>query len=246
MSGEKTFKKTFEKWLTVNNCFAIVRLHTVTQTTKMRTKVLLGLAVLAAGVATSMAQSNVYSLNIVGYVTYTNPVGYRIVANPLNTTNNDVSNLFKSPPALLTIFKRNSAGTGYDSSTFDPDIPGWSAPLAVDPGTGIWIANPGPGSYVNTFVGEVVLDSTNAVPAGYSLKSSVIPQAGGIETVLLYPRGNLDTIFFFNGAGYDSSTYDPDVPGWAPSEPNVAVGQGFWIFNNGTAKNWVRHFTVGP
>src|SRR6185369_1568068 len=113
----------------------------------MRTKLLLGLAVLAAGVATSMAQSNVYSLNIVGYVTYTNPTGYRIVGNPLNATNNDVSTLFQNPPALLTIFKRNSSGTGYDSSTFDPDIPGWSAPLVVDPGTGVWIANPGPGNY---------------------------------------------------------------------------------------------------
>jgi len=149
-------------------------------------------------------------------------------------------------PRLLTIFKRNSAGTGYESSTYDPDIPGWSTPMVVDPGTGIWIANPGPGNYVNTFVGEVKLSSTNAVPAGYSLKSSVIPQQGGIETALLYPRGDLDTIFFFNGVGYDSFTYDPDVPGWSPSEPAPKVGQGFWVFNNVTAKNWVRNFSVGP
>jgi len=212
----------------------------------MRTKTLLCLAALTAGVATSMAQSNVYSLNIVGYVTKTNPIGYRLVANPLNATNNDVSSIFQNPPALLTIFKRNSSGTGYDSSTYDPDIPGWSQPMLVPPGSGVWIANPGPGVYVNTFVGEVQLNSTNAVPAGYSLKSSVIPQSGGIETALLYPRGDLDTIFFFNGVGYDSFTYDPDVPGWSPSEPAPAVGQGFWVFNNGATKNWVRNFAVGP
>jgi hypothetical protein len=212
----------------------------------MRIKTLLCLAALTAGVATTMAQSNVYSLNIVGYVTVTNVVGTRLIANPLNTTNNDVSNLFQNPPALLTIFKRNAPGTGYDSSTFDPDIPGWSAPLVVDPGDGIWISNPGPGSYVNTFVGEVKLNSTNAVPSNYSLKSSVIPQAGKIETDLLYPRGNLDTIFTFNGVGYDSYTYDPDIPGWSPTEPTINVAQGFWIFNNGAAKNWIRNFSVGP
>jgi hypothetical protein len=212
----------------------------------MRIKTLLCLAALAGGVATTMAQSNVYSLNIVGYVTYTNPTGSRIVANPLNATNNDVSAIFQNPPALLTIFKRNSSGTGFDQSTYDPDIPGWSAPLVVDPGTGVWIANPGPGNYVNTFVGEVKLNSTNAIPAGYSLKSSVIPQKGGIQTALLYPTGDLDTIFIFNGVGYDQFTFDPDVPGWNPSEPQPNVGQGFWVFNNGAAKNWIRNFSVGP
>ena len=69
-------------------------------------------------------------------------------------------------------------------------------------------------------------------------KELVIPQAGGIETVLLYPRGDLDTIFIFNGAGYDSSTYDRTC--LTQSRPNIAVGQGFWIFNNGATKNWIR------
>ena len=49
----------------------------------MRTKLLAAAALLAAGVATSMAQSNVYSLNIVGYVNV--PVAGTLTAmsNPL-------------------------------------------------------------------------------------------------------------------------------------------------------------------
>ena len=51
----------------------------------MRTKaLLLGAAVGAIGLATSMAQ--VYSVNIVGYVNTTIPTGFSIICNPLNAT----------------------------------------------------------------------------------------------------------------------------------------------------------------
>jgi hypothetical protein len=54
----------------------------------MRTKTtLLCAAALAAGVVGSMAQSNVYSLNIVGYVNVVIPTGFGLVANPLNVDN---------------------------------------------------------------------------------------------------------------------------------------------------------------
>jgi hypothetical protein len=193
-----------------------------------------------------MAQSNVYSLNIVGYVNYTQPASsYRIGANPLSQTNNDVQYLFPTAAnyPYLTISKRNSAGTGYDESTYDPDVPGWTAPLDIAPGHGIWIATPAGTTFTNTYVGEVVQNSTNAIPAGYSLKSSIIPQAAPIQATLLYPAGDYDKIYQWNGIGYDEFTYDPDVPGWTPSEPAPAVATGFWIYNNGSAKNWIRNFT---
>jgi hypothetical protein len=51
----------------------------------MRTKVLLSLAVLAAGAATSMAQ-NVYSLNIVGYANVPAASGYAFQTAPFRVT----------------------------------------------------------------------------------------------------------------------------------------------------------------
>src|SRR6266436_7556560 len=154
----------------------------------MRTKTLLCLAALTAGVATSMAQSNVYSLNIVGYVTYTQAANkFNIMANPLNTTNNDVSKVFTSAASYpgLTVYKRN-AGGGYDQSTFDPDLLAWTAPLDMSPGTGVWLSTPAGTPFTNTFVGEVLLNSSNPIPAGYSIRSSVVPQSGGVTTTLLY------------------------------------------------------------
>ena len=220
----------------------------------MRTKtLLLTAAVVTASLATSMAQStNVYSANIVGYVNYINAPGYRLIANPLNSTNNTVANIFASPPDYLSVFKRDATGTGFISSQYDPDIPGWSNPsLALAPGEGAFIYNPLGGNYTNTYVGEVVLDSTNNIAAGYQIRGSVVPQAGGLETTLLYPVAstNGNTIVYrYNGSSYTTYTYDIDGPNWSSPnfEPSINVGEGFWINNGAGAKQWIRHFSVGP
>jgi hypothetical protein len=219
---------------------------------QMRTKTLLLTAAISAVALTgAVAQStNVYSANIVGYVNYVNPPGYRMIANPLNSTNNSVANIFANPPDYLSVFKRNAAGTGFDGATYDPDIPGWSNPtLTLSPGEGGFIFVPGAVNYTNTFVGEVVLNSTNGVPSGYSIRGSVVPQSGGIQTVLSFPVSlsdtNSTTIFRYNGTSYNASTWDPiDTFGWTAGEPSINVGEGFWIFNANAPKSWVRNFTV--
>jgi hypothetical protein len=66
----------------------------------MRTKTLVCAAALAAGLATSaLAQSNVYSLNVVGYYNVTVPANtFVLVGNQLNTTNNTLPGIIPAPP----------------------------------------------------------------------------------------------------------------------------------------------------
>jgi hypothetical protein len=207
----------------------------------MRIRTLLCLAALTAGVATTMAQSNVYSLNIVGYVTKTNSPGYQIISNPLNATNNSLSSLYPNAPDFTTVYRFQ--GGAYVQSTFDPDQPGWTANFTFNPGEGYFM-NVG-SQYVVTYVGEVVLNSTNPIPSGYSMRASALPQAGRLTADLLYPPNDFDTAYRFVNNAYVQFTYDPDAPGWTPSDPNIAVGEGFFL-NTGTAKNWIRNFSVGP
>src|SRR5580704_8349750 len=71
----------------------------------MRTKtLLLTAALVAAGVASSMAQSNVYSLNIVGYVNIPVTKGkLYMLNNPFDTgTGNNISNVLVQPYVNLT------------------------------------------------------------------------------------------------------------------------------------------------
>jgi len=205
----------------------------------MRIKTLLCLAALTAGVATSMAQSNVYSLNIVGYVTVTNSPGLKIISNPLNSTNNTITSLFSDAPALTKIFR--FVGGAYVTSVNDPDD-GWNNVFALNPGEGVFIQVPS--QYIKTYVGEVQLNSTNSIPAGLSMRASVIPQAGLVQTDLLYPAAALDKVIKWTGTAYSTSVNDPD-DGWTPSQPSVAVGEGFFA-QKSAAANWIRNFSVGP
>src|SRR5688500_15579957 len=92
----------------------------------MRTKTLLLTAALsAAGIATSMAQAPVYSVNAVGYVNTPLVPGYNLISNPLdNKTGNDIQNLFKNGiqggvfPLGSTIYYY-VPGTGFDFVTWD-------------------------------------------------------------------------------------------------------------------------------
>ena len=93
----------------------IGRTHGKTQTTYMRkTTALACVAIMAAGVASSMAQSNVYSLNVVGYYNLTIGAGQKVmIANQLNTTNNTIGSLI-IPQPNDAFFKYNGGFSAYN------------------------------------------------------------------------------------------------------------------------------------
>jgi hypothetical protein len=203
----------------------------------MRTKaLLLSAALLAAGLTTTTAQS-VYSVNAVGYVNLSLPVGYSMIANPLNTTNNTLNALLSDVPNSTQLLKWN--GTGFDVATFF--FGAWDNNLTLDPGEGAFI-NLG-AAHTVTFVGEVMQGSlVNPIPAGYSIRASQVPQSGGVTTTLgLTQLDNGSQILLWNGSGYDVHTLF--FGNWDPSEPTVNVGQSFFI-NAGAATSWTRTFSV--
>jgi len=213
----------------------------------MRTKALLGAAILAAGLATSMAQ-NVYSLNVVGYYNVTVPAGggLKMVVNQLDTTNNTLAALIKNVPDGTQFFKWT--GSTYDGALYeDPGTGGeWSKSFDLPPGDGGFLKNNSGTALTITFVGEVKQGNlTNAVPAGYNIEGSIVPQAGKLSTDLKLPAADGDQVFKWTGGTYAGYLYeDPGTGGeWSPSEPTADVGEGFFSRKN-AAINWVRNFTV--
>ena len=81
-------------------------------------KALVCAAALAAGLASSMAQSsNVYSLNVVGYYNVTVPQNqFYMIANQLNTTNNTIGSLLAAPQDYTYLYK--FAGGSYSGNQF--------------------------------------------------------------------------------------------------------------------------------
>lgn len=214
----------------------------------MRTKALLCAAALAAGAVTAMAQSNVYSLNVVGYVN-TSLVGgganglFQMIGNPLNTTNNTVDALLPNPPAGTVLYKFN--GTSFDITTF---LGGWiPSGFTLNPGEGAIVNSPSP--WTNTFVGEVMQGSlSNAYPSGFSIRASKVPQAGTL-TALGLPITQFadgDIVYQFNTTAQSYDIYTALGGSWvggSQAEPTLAVGESVWL-QPANAGSWNRTFTV--
>jgi hypothetical protein len=150
----------------------------------MRTKALMVAATLAAGLASSMAQSNVYSLNIVGYANVPIQLGNQLYANPLDLDGvNNAGNIFNLSPlnntysqpantmnsfTVLTwngngfnhvyyendFTSANTAGVVTNGWGTDSNPSGQGVPPNLPPGLGFFINNAGLAG-TNTFVGNV-------------------------------------------------------------------------------------------
>jgi hypothetical protein len=220
----------------------------------MRTKTLLiAAAALAAGLASSMAQSNVYSLNVVGYVnsTLTGGSKYTAVANPLTTTNNTIGGLLAGLPAGSTVLKWNPSAIDYDAFLKQGFGIGWDLPAALTttlaPGEAVMILIEG-STITNTWVGEVVQgNKTNSFPGGLKFVGNIHPLGGpasGLGLTNNVPSGS--TLMKWNVGTQD---FDPYLKtgfgiGWDQPEPSIAVAEGFFIDASSGAFDWIRNFTV--
>jgi hypothetical protein len=226
----------------------------------MRTKTLLCAAALAAGVATSMAQSNVYSLNVVGYVNTRIPTGYSLIGNPLNAGNNTVSNLFNSSVAsgaALGATVYTWTGSGLTANANDQFDGTWQNPtLALPVGVGFFINNPNP-AFTNTFVGEVNQGAlSKSIATGYTVNSSLVPLTGFLQTDLgVTNAAPGDVVYLWTGTGLTACAKDQFDGTWQPlsppftsdanNGPQIGIGTGFFYQNNsGSAITWNRNFTV--
>jgi len=235
----------------------------------MRTKTLLiAAAALVAGIVSSEAQ--VYSANVVGYVSVPLTNGFNLVANQMDAdgtgTNNTISGVFGTqlPPGssvyefvgggwnIISGFTKNKQGTATNWDAF--------ATNSLNPGQACFVSVPS--ATTVTFVGTVLqgnLSNPN-LPSlgGFTLISSQVPLSGDILTNLLYQAQPGEVVY-----AYDSFGIAPGaggVPGWnyiysyaknkqgtatnwSPSSPSISIGQGFFL-NSQPGSKWTNNFTV--
>jgi len=183
----------------------------------MRTKTLLCAAALAAGVATSMAQSNVYSLNIVGYANVPTTVGYTYQSNPFNNSNNTAGIVIPNPnpdPSGTSgqtgpwdgSSLQTWTGVGFKVALFDSltddtttgftDPNGNAVPQPVLTSGMGYLINNGGVSNVITYVGDVRGPGTNVLALASRVTpyavGSMLPLAGGVSAALGFTNPNPD------------------------------------------------------
>jgi len=164
---------------------------------------------MAAGVASSMAQANVYSLNIVGYANVPNPVGYTFQTTPFQVTTAVTNGANEILPANTGQYDGDSlliwSGSSWNSYYLFSGSPSGFSDVGGNP-IGAPILNAGLGYlYFNgqaasnniTYIGQV-RTGTNVVsiPATpeFAAIGSPAPLAGGVTSVLQFTNtaGALD------------------------------------------------------
>lgn len=168
-----------------------------------------------------------------------------MLANPLDAgaDNNTVAKLFPDVPNNNTLVWTFDAATGQYAS-YTKRSTGWApnGNAVLAPGSGFFIQNKGTTDFQVTFVGEVMQgDLKTPYGLGFSLIGSKVPQAGKVQTDLGLPAVNGDKVWTFVAGQYATFTRRPTA--WAPSEPSIDVGQGFFM-QAAVAGSWNRTFKV--
>jgi len=217
----------------------------------MRTKTLIAAAaILAVSLATTVAQTNVYSQNVVGYINLNLTNTLTLIANQLaidaTGTNNTVLNTLASNVPVGTFVYAYDSGS-FVSATFGTK--GWSGITpavnrAMNPGSGFFIRLPAGMATNLTLVGEV-RQGVLQIPyiAGFNLLSSIVPQGGRLQADLGYAPVAGDLVYRFNPVTQSYVTYSYGTKGWSPSDPTLGVGESFWL-KAVSAGTWTRNFTV--
>ena len=220
----------------------------------MRTKALLGLAALAVGLSTSVAQ-NVYSLNVVGYVNVSlqaNKSSFLSIPLVPNGGNFNITNsiVLDASQDGATLFAW--AGTGWD-----PNAPqwvagfGWFPEMVVSNGVAFFIASKANSTL--TFVGDVPQGTLSYnIKAGLSTLANQVPVSANFPGATIGHDG--DTMFTWvqsaQGWNPNSAAYVGGY-GWYSSDPLITTNgpmlqpaEGAFYVNTGAAIPFTQNFTV--
>jgi outer membrane protein assembly factor BamB len=186
------------------------------------------------------------SFNALGHLNVYAPTGYSMIANQLNSpAGNRIGSLLPHPPAGITVYKWNEATQQYMANGFE--FGSWSDPnMTLNPGEGVLLWNPTGAPSTLTFVGELAQGYlANPFPSGLSIRSSIVPQSGGAQSVLGFAPVNGDKIHRYDNATSSYVVYTNLSGVWTPSEPQPRVGESFWI-ETSSARTWSRTFSIWP
>src|SRR5664280_2607847 len=189
----------------------------------MRTKTLfLAAAALAASLATSSAQSNVYSVNIVGYYNINLAAGVKtLVANQLDNGTNTMNDVLAALPNKSSAQYFN--GTSF--VTVGKSGGTWTGNPAVPPGAGFFVvAN---SACTNVFLGSAPTSNSLSLTTSKVLVAARIPFSGnandaGANSLNLAAIPNKSSMQIFNGTSF--ITIGKAGGSWT-GNPAIAVGQ---------------------
>lgn len=202
----------------------------------------------AVGALQGQAQE---SANAVGYVKKSFSAGFTLFSNPLIAEDNKVASLIPAPAPGTIVYKYNAEASSFVANSYlelVPGLAGWlDDAMTLVPGEGAFISVPAEQSVDAIFVGTVPQgELSTSFPAGFSLISSQVPQAGKISADLGLATDNVSAVYTFDNASNGYTAYPVTViPGVGTLFDDPAIGIGEAVFLDASAAgSWDRTFSV--
>jgi hypothetical protein len=194
----------------------------------MRTKtLLLTAAAIAAGFASSMAQnSNVYSLNLVGWINVPLSANTKaLVASQLDDGTNTANSILAALPNKSTLQTWN--GSGFVAITKAGGS--WPGNPGIAPGSAFFISSPS--AVTNPFIGSSPISNSVNLSSVKVLVGARIPFSGfandsGSNSINLGSLPNKSVLQTWSGTAFTAITKASNS--W-PGNPAIAISQGFFI-----------------
>ncbi|HEU0008484.1 MAG TPA: hypothetical protein VFT34_01570, partial [Verrucomicrobiae bacterium] len=170
-------------------------------------------------------------------------------ANPFNTADNTVRGVLSNVPEGSGLRKWDEATQSYRTNLFS--LGRWSdETMSLRPGEGVFFSNSLAQSLSLCLTGEILQgDLSNSIPAGQSIRSSMVPQGGFIQATNHYIPDPGDVVQLYTSSGWQNYIFDDFDNQWVlngvPAEPVLEVGEAAFI-NSQSAKFWRRRFFVWP
>ena len=186
--------------------------------------------------------ASVQSANVIGYASISLPPGFSMIANP-----------FDSPANVSEVFKKWPEGTSFNR--FDTRLfrlvenvikaGNWTDPNEkLLRGAGAIFFNPTSDYKLASFVGEVSQGNLSApIPSGFSLRGSLVPQAGYLVDDLGFPVTEGDIIHLFDRERQKYNLHPYTCGKWPAGQPIVGVGEAFWVAKT-ESRNWSQTLTI--
>ena len=139
-------------------------------------------------------RSGDFTSNYVGFLTIEIPPGHSMIANPLQGVSNTVADLLPGMPEGTILTRLNQVTFHLSENHYRQK--GWANPGdKLVPGEGALIYNPSQVILTTTFVGDVATQPVRVpIHQGTTMRSSVIPIAGRLDTDLGFPISAGDVV----------------------------------------------------
>jgi hypothetical protein len=188
---------------------------------------------------------NVPSDNVIGYASTTLPPGFSMIANPFTGQGDSVEEIFHGWAEGTTLSRFDTRLFKMAENAVQHGK--WTNPTErLVPGEGAMFFNPSSDYKSTSFVGEVSQGHLSVpIPAGFSIRSSLLPQFGHLQEELGFPVAEGDVIHIFDRDRQKYVLYPFEDGKWTSGAPVVSLCESFWVAKKDAA-NWRRTILINP